>query len=198
MALGFLGLEYESRVLPYSDEKTPVDLAGKKMLPILKDNDQSMNESLDIITHIDKDNQLGLQQLLENNSEFTEIENKLNDLGSMIHSLAMPFWVKTHEFDQENETYFRNKKETKRGPFYDLYQKRYELMEQLQKPLQNLVDQINPFYQSKQFGIKDILLASHLWGLYAVGEFQFPQPIHEYLQKVRKLTNFDYHRDFWL
>ena len=39
MGLGYLGINFESIVLAYDDEKTPVKLTGKKMLPILVSDD---------------------------------------------------------------------------------------------------------------------------------------------------------------
>ncbi|MFP5459556.1 MAG: glutathione S-transferase N-terminal domain-containing protein, partial [Bacteriovoracia bacterium] len=53
LALGFLGTSWESQVLSYDDEVTPVKLTGKKMLPIALIDDVPMNESLDIIRRLD-------------------------------------------------------------------------------------------------------------------------------------------------
>ena len=56
LALGFLNVAYDSIVVPYDDEKTPIELVGKKMLPIAVIEGKAMNESLDIIEAIDQEN----------------------------------------------------------------------------------------------------------------------------------------------
>ena len=53
MAYGFFKIPYKSIVLDYSEEKIPIDLCGKKMLPIASFPDgKLLNESLDIIKEI--------------------------------------------------------------------------------------------------------------------------------------------------
>ena len=55
MAAGFLNTSYESIVVPYDDEATPINLTGKKMLPIwVNDKRLAQNESLDIIKNLDQ------------------------------------------------------------------------------------------------------------------------------------------------
>lgn len=196
MALGFLNIAYESRVLPYDDDETPVRLTGKKMLPILQDQEKAINESLDIIAHCDKENKLRVKEV-QKQDHFPPFEKLLSEIGNPIHSLAMPYWIWTPEFDQSSREYFRQKKEGKRGPFAELYFRRREFMKELEPKLDQLVKELGPFYQSSQFGIYDIMLASHLWGLYVVPEFQFPPRLHDYLQEVRRICSFDYHKDFW-
>ena len=49
MALGYLNLDFISKVLPYEDVATPLSLIGNKMLPILANNQEVLKESLDII-----------------------------------------------------------------------------------------------------------------------------------------------------
>ncbi len=196
MALGFLELPYESIVLPYDDEKTPVELTGKKMLPIAVLDGTASNESLDIISLLDKNDRLELSVTLYNNT-FLELNTLLNKWGEQIHNLAMPYWIWTPEFSPGSRHYFQSKKEMKRGPFKELVHKRSLFEEKLQHDLEILKKELKPFYQSDKMTIYDILIASHLWGLYVVPEFQFPQELHHYLQKVKSLCHFDYHKDFW-
>ena len=63
--------------------------------------------------------------------------------------------------------------------------------------LSKLSYDLKPFYKSEFFTIKDIMLAAHLWGLYVVPEFQFKPDMHFYLQQIKKLTKFNYQKDFW-
>jgi glutaredoxin 2 len=197
MTLGLLGLNYSSIVLPYQDEKTPQQLSGSKMLPILVKDGQAMNESLDIMQELDQNNILRIKQQVAS-SGFKEFEAYLNYLGGPIHSLAMPYWVYTPEFDPASRAYFQQKKEAKRGPFKLLVQQRDQYIGQLMEEFPRISAHLKPFYDSSTLGLQDILLASHLWGLYVVPEFQFPEAIHQWLQQVKKECNFDYHKDFWV
>jgi glutaredoxin 2 len=189
MALGYLNIPFESKVLRYDDEATPTKLTGVKMLPILQFEGGAMNESLDIIKFLDKENKLKLID--------KDIGPLLNKLGDPIHSLAMPYWIYTPEFDQISRDYFKNKKEMKRGPFKDLVLRKDEFIQELMPLLKKVEDDLYPFYQSSSFGLNDILLAAHLWGLYIVPEFQFSEKLHTYLQSVKNICHFNYHQDFW-
>jgi glutaredoxin 2 len=196
MCAGFLGVVLESHVLPYNDEKTPVDIMGVKMLPILTDDSFKTNESLIIMQHLDKYNKLKTKDMLES-EDFLEFEKLLGELGSNIHSMAMPYWIYTAEFDQNSREYFQKKKEVKRGPFKKLVYNRRQFETQLNNILDKLTPSINKFYLSDNISAYDILLASHLWGMYVVPEYQFPPVFHEYLQRVKRECNFSYHEDYW-
>lgn len=197
MALGHLKLSYSSTVLPYNDEETPKKLTGVKMLPIADINGEVMNESLDIIKKSDPDNKLKLD-LLDDSKTSEKIESLLAEIGKNVHSLAMPYWIYTKEFDQVSRTYFQNKKEKKRGPFNDLMRKSPEFKKDLNRTLNKLEEHIDPFYSGqKHLTILDIMIASHLWGMYVVPEFQFSDKVHQYLQTIRKETGFHYHEDFY-
>jgi glutaredoxin 2 len=196
LALGYLGYEYSSIIVPYDDEKTPVSLAGVKMLPILVIDKNAMNESLDIISVIDKNHYFQIEKITSTPG-FKHFDDYLNKLGANIHNLTMPYWIYTPEFNEKSREYFQRKKEVKRGPFKLLVKNRAEFESALMKDLIELSEKIHPFYLEDQFSLYDILLASHLWGLYIVPEFQFPEKIHQYLQKVKKICHFNYHEDFW-
>lgn len=196
MALGYLAIPYKSVVVPYNDEKTPIELTGKKMLPILKHDQGAMNESLDIMQFVDKNNKLDIKNKVSS-SDFKELEELLNQLGNDIHSLAMPYWIYTPEFNESSRIYFQKKKEEKRGPFRLLVQNKDQILSSLEPNLQKLEKSLGPFYHSDHFTVFDILIAAHLWGLYIVPEFQFSPAIHKYLQAVKDLCKFNYHKDFW-
>jgi len=118
-------------------------------------------------------------------------------LTSFVHPLAMPYWIWTPEFDEGSRKYFQDQKEKKRGPFKDLIKNRDEYITALNTHWPKLEQKLGPFFESKELGLKDIILASHIWGLYVVPEFQFPEKIHQYLQNVKNLCHFDYHQDYW-
>lgn len=196
MALGYLNLPYDSRVLPYDDEKTPISLIGTKMLPIMDLDGKAMPESLDIVAALDSTNSLQISDL-QKDPHFKEFENLLTQLGTNVHNLAMPYWIWTPEFTESSRTYFQKKKEAKRGPFKQLIVKKNQFSLEMQSDLKKVEKDLQPFYRSDKFTMYDILLASHIWGLYVVPEFQFSENIHQYLQSVKKICKFEYHQDFW-
>lgn len=195
LSLGFLKISYESKVLAYNDEVTPVKLTGLKMLPIFESkNNTTQNESLDIIKTLDTENLIYKSITPEQIRNLTMI---LDNIGSEIHSLCMPYWIWTPEFDDESRSYFQKKKEVKRGPFKNIIQNKEKYLKSLNEKLLKIENELSQFYQGDTFSILDIMLASHLWGMYIFPEFQFSEKIHTYLQRVKKLCNFDYHEDYW-
>jgi len=194
MAMGHLGLSYKSVVIPYDDEDTPKRLTGVKMLPIMDIDAKAMNESLDIIKRFDINQELRFNDLDQSHAH---VESLLNKIGSLVHNMAMPYWIHTPEFNESSRQYFEAKKSAKRGPFKHLVWRRQEFEDELQMLLKEFALSLTPFYHSKHFGIIDIMIASHLWGMYIVPEFQFSTEVHQYLQRVKTLCKFNYHEDFW-
>lgn len=195
LVLGFLNQPYDSVVLKYNDEKTPIELTGQKMLPAFDfGNSQIINESLDIIKKIDQNNKLNFNAYEEKKSE---IDILLNKIGKDVHSLCMPYWVWTPEFDEDSRKYFIEKKEVTRGPFVKLIQNKNQFLKSLTKNLMELEKNIPTFYKSEKLTLNDILIASHLWGMYIFPEFQFSEKIHSYLQKIKEECKFEYHADYW-
>jgi glutaredoxin 2 len=195
MAFGALDTPYESRVLPYDDEATPLQLTGKKMLPILGHQNGILNESLDIIAFIDENNRLRIKGYSQNQS-WLELEAWLNFISKDIHNLAMPYWVWTPEFSPSARSYFEQKKSAKRGPFKELMKNRLNFEESILHQL-NTKPAPTQYYLKNQFSFLDICLASQLWGLYVVPEFIFPSDWQNYLKRIKQVTHFHYHADFW-
>ena len=197
MAAGFLDIPYESHVLKYDDEKTPVELAGKKMLPIWVDpQGKAHPESLDIIQMIDAGDKLECSTLLKSD-KFQQLQIFLDKAGALVHNMAMPYFIYTPEFDESSRNYFEAKKSVKRGPFKELAKKRSEFEPELIQLLKQLEFYFKPFCLTDRLTILDICLASQLWGMYVVPEFYFSQHVHFYLQRVKTLCKFNYHEDFW-
>ena len=196
MVMGALKLKYESVVLPYDDEETPIRLTRTKMLPIVEFENVLLNESLDIIAKLDKDEFLDSSRVI--NSYHEDLEPILNEIGSNVHSLAMPYWIWTPEFNDRSRSYFQRKKEKKRGPFNLLVQNQRKFLDGLNKDLEKYSNKFDKDLTNSKIDLSDILIAAHLWGMYVVPEFQFPLKVHSYLQEVKRQTNFDYHKDFWI
>jgi glutaredoxin 2 len=175
---------------------TPVHLTGKKMLPImLYDDGKAQNESLDILKTQDVNNVLNWKLLEEN---LATVSALLDKIGSLVHSLAMPYWIWTPEFNEQSRLYFQSKKEVKRGPFKKLVHQHEVFARQLDLILSNeVLPELKPFYKSDKLTILDIMITAHLWGMYVVPEYQFGPRMHEYLMRVKDTTHFNYHEDFW-
>lgn len=196
MGFGFLGTPYESVVTAYDDEATPIKLTGKKMLPIVEyDDGTAQNESLDLIKRQDKSSCMGWDQLALN---LDELNSLLDKIGGHVHNLAMPYWIWTPEFNESSRKYFQTKKEVKRGPFKNLVHNQKSYADLLTTLLETeLTTKLKPFYKSDKFTIMDIMIAAHLWGMYVVPEFRFSEAVNDYLQKVKEITKFNYHEDYW-
>ncbi len=191
MALGYLNLPYESRPLAYDDSKTPTDLIGVKMLPVMSFDKVPMKESLDIIRKIDQTNKLKCDL------DLSSIESFIKDINNSVHSLVMPYWMQTSEFTPSARAYFQKQKEEKRGPFKDLINNSGKYKEELKPLLNSLEQKLKPYFESSTLTLKDIMIAAHLWGLYVVPEYQFSEKIHSYLQTVKESCHFNYHQDLW-
>lgn len=196
MAFGFLGIKYESIVTPYDDEIIPIKLTGKKILPIIEYSDgTAQNESLDLIKRQDTTLELCWDQLASNTENLNSL---LDKIGNDVHNLAMPYWMWTPEFNESSRKYFQTKKELKRGPFKNLVRNQKDYVDSLTNLLEvELSVNLRPFYKSDSITIMDIMIAAHLWGMYVVPEFRFNLEINNYLQNIKKVTNFNYHEDFW-
>ena len=153
------------------------------------------NESLEILKSQDLSDVLDWGLLAREN---ISISTLLDKIGSQVHSLAMPYWIYTPEFSESSRKYFQAKKEIKRGPFKELVLNQKTFIDQLEFILTNeVLPELKPFYKSDKLTILDIMLASHLWGLYIVPEYQFNIRMHEYLMRVKEATHFNYHEDYW-
>lgn len=196
MGFGLLNIQFESVVTPYDDEATPLSLTGVKMLPIvLDDKGVAQNESLEILKSYDPHSLLSWDELPKHSAELNTL---LDKIGSLVHSMAMPYWIWTPEFTLKARIYFQEKKEVKRGPFKDLVKRQLEFSESLNTLLEKeLSPHLSPFYKGPKLTVMDIMIAAHLWGMYVVPEFQFSVTIHNFLQSVKEKTHFNYHEDYW-
>lgn len=194
LCLSLLGIDYISIVLPYDDELTPVQLTGVKMLPIAEIDGKYVNESLDIIKILDKDNILNWGNYEKNEKEVGLL---LKEIGDAVHPLAMPYWIYTPEFDDTSRSYFQTKKEKKRGDFNLLVKSKDYYITDLLSKLNSLKKFLSPYFLSSDIGLIDLMIYSHLVGLNVVPSFRFPIFFDDYMRNIEKLSSFDYHVDFW-
>lgn len=215
MALGYLQIAYKSNLLHYADESTPIKCTGKKMAPFISylANDdlhqgnlqgnpansaplKFMNESLNIIEFLDQKNILKTKEFKLNQTEHP-VELFLQKISPDLFNLCMPYYAFSHEFNDEDRIYFRAKKELKRGPLKILASKKDYFATKVMEHIEGLVLKSKPFLNGRELVIDDIVLASHLWGLYLVPEFRMKDDLHEYLQAVKQQCHFCYEEQLW-
>ena len=106
------------------------------MLPIYQDNNGAIiNESLDIIHHLDKKGVL-FCHITKDQLDLTDL--MINDVGQRLHPLAMPQWANTLEFQGNARAYFITKKEASIGSFMALHKQDATLKNDLSAFLDNL------------------------------------------------------------
>lgn len=197
MTLGLLNIPYHSIILPYSDEITPIQLTGKKMAPFIKKEDGTyLNESLDIMEYLDELHVLKIPTTKKTDT-FLQAENFITTISTPLFNLLMPFYLNGKEFSDQDKIYFQRQKEIKRGPFHKLVQRRKEFIGEINIQLENLYQHLRPYYQSSHVGLCDILIASHLWGMYLAHTYRVPSKLNDYLQSISSECRFVYDTDLW-
>lgn len=189
LALGYLKIPFTSQVLAYDDEETPKKLSGKKMLPIADIDGNIVNESLDIIYRLDKDNKFSIASVVQTN-EFQDFKKLLDLIAEQVYMLAMPHVIHTEEFSESAAKYFQEKKEEKRGSFKKLISNKKKYLNELKQLLSITQVQLRPFYNSAEFSIYDICLVSQLWMLYIVPDYEFTKEMQEYMTRVSSLSSY--------
>jgi glutaredoxin 2 len=163
---------------------------GKKMLPIVRFPEGRLrNESLDIIEASDTENLLASHNFQKTARQST-IDSVISSFSTALFNLAMPFYALSGEFSAADRKYFLEKKSAKRGSFEELLKRGDQYRIETNLLLQEIEKYLTPFFESTKIRIEDIMLASHLWGLYMVPEFRFSDKIHLYLQDVKNECHF--------
>jgi glutaredoxin 2 len=181
---------YQDVPLSYADVKTPTDLIGSKMLPIIEfDDGTKMGESLDLIKELEK-------RFPEPSLSHQWIEPDL-DWASNIAVRAPKFWdvvlpfyldefEGAPEFDEAGAKYFKEGKEAKRGKTFAEMKKEAPTLyrDNLIIILAEIVERVEGGWIGQQFSMADCVLASDLSGLRSVKGIPIPPQIISYIEKV--------------
>lgn len=131
MLVGLKQPDCEVIYLANDDEVTPVELIGKKMLPILvTDQGEAIGESMDIVRYLD--GITGDKRLLAADDE--SVEAWINEATAVIFPLAVPRWAYSSyaEFrDLSARQYFIDKKQAFFGNFSALIKSSPALIEEV-------------------------------------------------------------------
>jgi glutaredoxin 2 len=185
MMLGRKKLEHQTITIAYDDIKTPTEIIGKKLLPILiKQDNTAIGESLDILKYLDN---LDHNPILSNKKMPEDINNALFNLRKNANKLYKPRIVHANIEDFSTKgsiEYYENK-----------FKKKYETdFEQCLKDTKNLVpevqyniDKISALLTSQEniyedvFAMADIHLFPALRNLTIVKNIKFPSNLKNYM-----------------
>ena len=183
MIFGLKGLSCEMVTLANDDEKTPVSMIGRKMLPILEDPPgQYRPESLDIIKYVDQKTPPPVVQAVED----SKLLGMMNQVKHSLYSLAMPRWqvCGMAEFQTLSaQKYFQNRKEHTTGPFHEALKNSPRFKQSIHHSLslmENMLSESGPWYLGESLSLNDFHLFAFLRTVSVVRDFKLPPRLHRY------------------
>ncbi len=186
--IGMANIDVERVVLLNDDEKTPINMIGQKMLPILAiAPGKFMAESLDIVDYL---SQMADFDLIEDKDKETQVNDFFADNRSAIYGLTMPRWVKQPfaEFaTDEAIAYFVKKKTQAIGDFATAL----ENSPQFEKDLHNSLLAAAPLFTAlieQPNSRAAIMLFAGLYGLRYVNDFAWPAEAQQFMQRMAKTS----------
>ena len=206
MIFGLKNIPVELITLLNDDEKTPIDMIGQKMVPILeKAPGQFMAESMDIVQFIDAKHLPALVLKKEDEA----LLSLLDEARTACYSLVMPRWLNSEmeEFKTSfARKYFQKKKEQMIGPFAKalkntkIFKKEVENLllkiedRFLQKnlayqPIKNKTSAISRlWYLGDKISFNDFHLFAFLRSLSIVKDLCFPPALAGYMKHCSEKT----------
>ncbi len=197
MIFGLKTQSFKMVTLLNDDEKTPKQMIGKKMVPILEyKKGKFMAESLDIIKYID---QLNPPKNITSWKQNSQLSKWLDMAHNLCYSLAMPRWVKAplKEFKTKSaKSYFQKKKEDYIGSFALAFKQTNSLKKDMEDHLQKL----EVLFSKKQsffngvLSVNDFHLFACLRSLTIVKNLKVPPKVQFYMQTLAKKSNIPLHQ----
>lgn len=189
MIFGLKNINIQLVTLLNDDEKTPISMIGKKMVPILeKAPGQFMPESMDIIQFIDQQ----FPPTIIHKEEDPFLLETLNQARIPYYSLVMPRWVSStmEEFNTASaRKYFQNKKEQMIGPFSTALTNTETYIKEITETLLKIEKKIknqNKWYMENQVSFNDFHLFAFLRALTIVKTLPFPPRLEDYIKQIAK------------
>jgi len=193
MIFGLKSVPLDLKTLLNDDEKTPHQLIGQKMLPILvKDDGTAISESLDIIAYVDNLIEYGSPRVQESRQD-PQLLKWLQDIRRYHYALAMPRWILMglEEFaTQSAVAYFTFKKEKNIGPFSENLKKTPQLIAIANQHLFELDEIIvgDPFFWGQELTLDDFHVFASLRCLTTTVGVKFPDKINDYMNRLSSLS----------
>ncbi|WP_392565902.1 glutaredoxin 2 [Utexia brackfieldae] len=191
MIFGLKQIDIDLQFLLNDDEKTPISMVGKKMVPILhKDDGQFMPESLDIVKYVDNHN----GQPVLTGALLTKMTALIHQLDNdAFRKLCSPRFVRTAlpEFATASaRDYFSDKKQQTQGDFQQCIEDTPVLLKHITPILAQIEKEIkSPKACNGELSIDDICLFPLLRNLSIVKGLSFPPKVTAYMQEMSKLTH---------
>lgn len=190
MIFGLKNIPVQQVTLANDDEKTPIDLVGKKVVPILlKDDGTAMPESLDIVKYADEN--FGVKIIDE--TVRPEVEAWMKRVGGYYNHLLLPRFVQLglDEFASQSAVdYFTRKKTEFIGDFAENIADSRQYIERLNRdfvelsPLLKAQDKANGI----RLSLEDIMLFPMLRNLTCVNGVTWLPNIRRYVEKMADLS----------
>lgn len=182
MIFGLKKLPVDLIMVLNDDDKTPVELVGKKVVPILiTEQGKAMPESLDIVKYVDS--HYGTKCLLDNVRP--EIENWIKKVNQYANFLLLPRFVKLDLPEYQTQSaidYFVAKKTENIGDFAQHLAKTDEYLQQLHQDLLALAPLVKSDEAlNEHLSYEDILLFPILRNLTCVKGLTLPHKIAQYV-----------------
>lgn len=192
MIFGLKKLPVDLIMVLNDDEQTPVNLIGKKAVPILiTDEGKPMPESLDIVRYVDS--HYGTKCLLDNVRP--EIENWISKASQYVNYLLLPRFIKLGLPEYQTQSavdYFVKKKTEAIGDFNTHQAKTTEYLTRLHQDLEELSALfINDEAVNGHLSYEDILLFPILRNLTCVKGLTFPTNIAQYVANMAVASRID-------
>ncbi len=195
MIFPFKKVSVELVTLLDDDEKTPISMIGKKMVPILEfEKGKFMPESLDIISYIDKKD----GQPMVSWEEDDRLTSWFNKNLRLHYNLAMPRWVQAplEEFEtQSARDYFQRRKESHIDPFKSLLENTGVLVEKMREELEILeswIEEKQNFFLGS-LSVNDFHLFAFLRSISIVKGLPFPEKVKCYSEQMSKNSGVPLH-----
>ncbi len=185
MIFGLREITVQAIVLANDDEKTPIDLVGKKMLPILiKADGSAMAESLDIVRYIDEyAGGDGIAREIR-----PSIADWLSRVAPQVNPLVMPRCTKIglEEFATASAVaYFTGKKTEFIGDFAENLRNSAAPIAAVNAMLPDLAALLRTSASlDTRPGMEDIEVFPVLRNLSMVNGIEWPKPLRAYLEKM--------------
>ncbi|CAM3772629.1 glutaredoxin 2 [Rahnella victoriana] len=189
MIFGLKNIPVEIKVLLNDDEKTPVSMVGKKMVPILQKEDGGfMPESMDIVHYIDKSDGKPLLTGPLN----AQVAAWLRQVSEYTGRLLLPRFATAplEEFSTpEARKYFSDKKQAASGSFAEHLQHSEGLVKKISQDLRALDKLIvEPNAVNGELSEDDINLWPLLRSLSIVQGIDWPSRVQAYRDNMAKQT----------
>lgn len=185
------GLPFDMDVLLDDDVRTPTQLIGRKLLPILEKADGShMGESMDIVRYVDN---LPDTPACLTGKRRREIGQWCSAIEYTIYQLSMPRWgeMPVHEFSTPSaKAYYVRGKEAWVGSFKRLHQQTPALIDEVHHALA----QLEPMIESDDavngtLSLDDFSLFPLLHQLSVVKGIRYPANVEAYRRRMAERCN---------